>query len=373
MLLWIGMAAIAAAVTYAVVRPLLRSSAEADADGMPADPKPDVAIYRDQLRELETDQERGLMTSVEAQSARAEVGRRLIAAAAEAKQPSQNAAARVALHGRILPVLLFGLPLGALAGYLYLGQPELPAKPFAERLRTPINQATPADLIARVEAQLRIKPDDARGWDVIAPIYLQLGRYADAAAAFSNAMQYGGETPQRLSGFADARVGQENGIIPDDARRAYERIVALAPDRFDARLRIALAKEQDGKAADAIADIKALLAAAPADAPWRPMVERRLQRMQDAAAGKTTDTDATSTPDDRQRAALTAYVADLSNQLKAAPGDLNLWLNLIRTHNRLGHTADVGSAISSARRQFASDSRALDAIERLTSSFKPGT
>lgn len=278
MLLWFGMAVMAAAVTYAVARPLMRREITGESS-LANTPSPDVAVYRDQLRELESDRERGLLSATEAEAARAEVGRRLIAAAATEPEVILLRA-NTARHAPVLQILLVGLPLTALGAYLFLGQPDLPSRPYADRLKAPLAQATPGDLIARVEAQLRSKPDDARGWDVIGPVYLQMGRYADAAEAFMNAMKYGAETPQRLAGFADARVGQENGIIPDDARRAYERVVVLAPDRFDARLRLAMAKEQDGKTADAIAEIKAMLAAAPKDVPWRSMVERRLKRME---------------------------------------------------------------------------------------------
>lgn len=366
MLLWMGLAVLAAAVTYAVTRPLIMRQSQSEPA---AEQSPDASIYKDQLREIEADAERGLISASEAKAARTEVARRLLASTGASETAPANASipkSRTVLH----TALSISIPITSLLAYLTLGEPTLPSRPYAERMATPIKQATAGDLIARVEAQLREHPEDGRGWDVIAPIYLRSARYPEAAEAYLNAIKLLGETPDRIAGYADARVGQENGIIPDDALKAYERLAALAPDRFDAKFRIALAKEQDGKLNEAIADLKALIATAPADAPWRAAVERRMQIMEAKASGKPIPPEAIG---NEQRATLSQFVTELGNQLKANPGDLNIWVQLARAHKLLGDSKSADSTIEGARKQFAGDSKSLELINKLAESLKAGT
>ena len=77
------------------------------------------------------------------------------------------------------------LPVASLALYLAYGAPGLPGQPLSERIATASDTMKPNDLVAKVEARLRDHPDDGTGWDVIAPVYYAMGRYADAAAAYS--------------------------------------------------------------------------------------------------------------------------------------------------------------------------------------------
>ena len=76
-----------------------------------------------------------------------------------------------------------------------------------------------------------------------------------------------------------------DGIVTEEARAAYERILKLEPARVEPRFWLALAKEQDGKLAEALADYKGLLAEAPAEAPWRAAVEGRIADVSRRVAG----------------------------------------------------------------------------------------
>src|SRR5690606_8684079 len=107
-------------------------------------------------------------------------------------------------------------------------------------------QSNVGELIARVEERLRAHPEDGQGWDVIAPVYLRLQRYADAAHAFAEANRLQGESVRRLLGFAEATMLANNGIVTEPVRRATLRVLELDPDRIDVKVWLALAKEQDG-------------------------------------------------------------------------------------------------------------------------------
>ena len=144
------------------------------------------------------------------------------------------------------------VPLLTLALYLTHGTPGLPSYPMVGRAQAPLEQANVGELISKVEARLREHPEDGQGWDVIAPIYFKLGRYREAAAAFSSAARLEGETARRLAGFAEAAVLAADGVVGEEARLAFEKILQLEPKRPEPRFWLALAKEQDGKLADAL-------------------------------------------------------------------------------------------------------------------------
>src|SRR3954466_5766218 len=83
-----------------------------------------LAVYRDQLAEIERDLDRGLLTSEQTEAARAEIGRRILALDSEellpAVSPKPLAAAVVAI---------LAMPIAALLIYAAIGSPGLPGQP----------------------------------------------------------------------------------------------------------------------------------------------------------------------------------------------------------------------------------------------------
>src|SRR5690606_17218495 len=84
------------------------------------------------------------------------------------------------------------------------------------------------------------------------------------------------ESPQRLAGLGEATVFANNGIVTEEARRAFERLAKLDPARPEPRFWLALAREQDGDLAGALEGYRRLVAEAPPDAGWRTSVEQRI-------------------------------------------------------------------------------------------------
>lgn len=278
MLLWVCFAILTASVVALLLRPL-RQTQVAVVEPAAAD----LAVYRDQLRELDAERDRGLVVDSEIESARAEVARRLIKrASGEASETAESAddTASVNRARRIYVAITALLPVVGIGLYLLSGSPHLPDHPFSERQTAAGTGGDGAssivNLIAQVEQRLRDHPEDGRGWDVIAPIYLRLGRYADAAHAFAEANRLEGETVRRLLGFAEATLLAENGIVTEPVRKAALRVLELDPARIEVRVWLTLAKEQDGDLAGAAAEYRDILDKAPADATWRSAVSERL-------------------------------------------------------------------------------------------------
>src|SRR5690606_18847130 len=141
--------------------------------------------FRLVLAGIDADLAAGKLGEAEAVAARGELAREILRLKAEAGQ----ATGRAIEFGR--PALLIGLGcVAALALGLYglLGSPSLPSQPLAGRADVAAQTIDLEAAIARIEAQLTANPDDLRGWTVIAPVYLQTGRYADAARAYRRIM-----------------------------------------------------------------------------------------------------------------------------------------------------------------------------------------
>jgi cytochrome c-type biogenesis protein CcmH len=346
MLLWIAFALLTAAVLAAVLGPLgraPRTRPEAEAGAL--------AVYRDQLREIEAERTRGLLEESDAAAARVEVSRRLLASAGEAEaRPGDGAggggAPGVQTPLRLTPVSLAVavlFPVLTLGLYLSYGSPGVPSHPIAGRGEVSLEQARIGELIAKVEARLREHPEDA-------------------------------------AGFAEASVLAADGIVTEQARLAYEKIARLEPARPEPRFWLALAKEQDGRLADALADYKALLADAPPDAAWRPAVEGRVgdvsrrlavsQGAQETRGPTASDIAAAEklAPQDRSRM-IAAMVDGLAERLQRDGRDLAGWLRLVNAYAVLDRKDDARAALAKARSHFPGDEQALARLSALAQSL----
>jgi len=380
MVLWISFAVLAAAVTWAVTRPLLSTSTR---QSSPADGE--LAVYRHQLAEIEAEKAQGLIGEAEAEAARTEVARRLIKRSEEKDRIGDAATAsvahRVALYGAAaLPVIGLGI-------YLAVGSPSLPGQPYEARLRAPLEQASEADLVAKVEAHLRQNPEDGRGWDVIAPVYLRQGQFQRAADAYERAIRLLGETPERLSGFARATILGRDGVVAASAQRAYEKMLALDPKSIEPQVWLAIAKEQEGEFAAAEAAYRRLLDEVGREGPWRAILEQRLRNIGAQQGGEAAPGAASTgpeiepdemakyramSPQERQKV-INEMVDGLAARLKQDGKDLNGWMRLVRAYSVLGRTSEASAALADARANFADDEKALAQLNALAQSLGIGS
>jgi cytochrome c-type biogenesis protein CcmH len=388
MLLWLCFAFLTAAIVGLLLRPLRNEPA-----GAVAPAEADLAVYRDQLRELDAERDRGLLIDSEIESARAEVARRLLkragAGTGEAA-PVSDEAASLARARRIYVAIAALLPVAGIGLYLAEGSPHLPDLPFHERRVADVGQSNVGELIARVEERLREHPEDGRGWDVIAPVYLRLQRYADAAHAFAEANRLEGESVRRLLGFAEATLLANNGVVTEPVRKAALRVLELEPGRRDVRVWLALAKEQDGDLAGAAAEYRDILAETPPEAQWRSAVSERLALVEKkirgepveekpAGAAPPASAEAPAAPSGQpdiaamspaEREAFIAGMVDrLAARLKENGKDLDGWMRLARAYKVLGRDGEAAGAIASARANFAGDQASLGEIDRNAASL----
>jgi cytochrome c-type biogenesis protein CcmH len=376
-LLWAIFAVLTAVVLYALLRPLAGGSGSAAPRAVF-----NATVYRDQLGEVQSDRERGLIGEGDAEAARIEIARRLLATDGE-----EAAGTSSSTHSprRALTVgLAVALPLAALTLYLVYGSPRLPDQPLVARLQDPASDKNLEVLVARVEARLREHPEEGEGWEVIAPVYMGWQRYADAAEAYRQSIRLLGESPKRLASYGQALVLANNGLVTEDARQALERALGLDPNLVEPRLVLIIAKEQDGQLAAAIEDWRALLAKAPADAPWRKLVEQRLAEDEAKLAGKVAPGGPENAPaaglqgpspgevaaaqnmsPANRQAMIESMVRGLADRLSQKGDDLAGWLKLVKAYTVLDRKHDALKALEKAKTQFSGDAAALLQLDTL--------
>jgi cytochrome c-type biogenesis protein CcmH len=261
-------------------------------------------------------------------------------------------------------VAFVGIPLVALAFYLPLGSPRLPDFPLAERARAPGATEPLENLVAQVQSHLEKNPTDGRGWTVLAPVLAKLGRFDDAARAYRNAITYSGETSERRADLGAALAGAANGIVTADAKKEFERAVVLDSKEVKARYFLGVAAVQDGRTADAAKMWQAMLTDAPADAPWRGVVQEALTRI-GGTAPALADSDMTAAKDmsaaDRS-AMIHGMVDRLATRLKQNGNDVEGWLRLVRAYMVLGDQDKARSALGDARQAVGSDPAQLKTL-----------
>jgi len=325
----------------------------------------DLAVYRDQLDEIQRDRAAGLIGEAEAEAARVEVSRRLIGAAdAQAATSGPLPAGTAIWHRRLVAIIaLVVLPIGAGAFYLDVGSPELPGQPLSARTSDPQDQSIDR-LVAQVEAHLDRNPEDARGWEVIAPVYLRLGRFDDAIKARRNLLRLDGETAERQADLGETLVAAANGVVTAESKAAFERAVALDAEDVRGRYFLGRAAEQDGRRADAVSIWRAMVKGAPANAPWAGFVRGELARLE---GGPSTD-DLAAAADlapEQRIAMIRSMVERLSERLHHDGSDLEGWLRLVRSYMVLGESDKARAAVGDARRALVSDPEKLRQIDKL--------
>ncbi|MFT3972363.1 MAG: c-type cytochrome biogenesis protein CcmI [Amaricoccus sp.] len=360
----------------------------------------DLQVHRDQLREVEADLARGVLTPAEAEASRVEISRRLIAAAdAEAIEAGAATAPRRVTRVA-LPLLAIGLAGAALGLYRWLGVPGLPDQPLAERTAeaavaranrpsqsaaeamAPAAPATPgpgpadAALIDKLEAVLKDRPDDLQGHRLLARSLGSLGRWREARVAQERVVALLGDaaTADDLVDLAEAQVLAANGYVSPEAEAVLGRALTLAPQNPVARYYSGLALLEAGRADLAYPLWLRLAEEGPADAPWMTPTRAGLAEaarqlgMPDpapATSGPSADDlkAAGDLPPEARQSMVEGMVARLSDRLASEGGPPADWAQLVRSLAVLGRRDEATAVVAEARQTFATDAAGLALID----------
>lgn len=360
----------------------------------------DRAVYRDQLREVDRDLARGVLSQGEADAARLEIQRRLLAA----DVTEGSVAATPARSPRLTAAVAVILVLGAGGLYWRLGAPALPDVPFADRPAVQVDTAaTPDDAdaashtemrqaAARLEQKLAADPANANGWLLYARTLSMLGEWTKASDAYKHAVDLGQKSAEVMAGYGEMLVMAADGIVAPAAHDAF--VAALAADSGSgvARYYLALADAQAGEGRKAVDAWVELAGGLPEDLPMREEIARHIADVakrggyeppampkgvpaEAAASGPTKqqmDAAAAMAPAERDKM-IAGMIDKLATRLKAEPNDLEGWLRLAGAYAVQGKTAAAVDAYDHAIALKPGDAGIkLRMVAVLLSGLKPG-
>ena len=343
-----------------------------------------LAVYRDQLAELDRDIVRGVLTTEQAEAARAEIGRRILALG-----PGKTAAPVLGAPGAAALVAILLVPVAAWLLYAQLGSPSLPDQPFADRGTAPAQTAGTAGAphadiegaLTKLTAHLKEKPDDLTGWVLLARTEISRGNYQQAADAYGKAFALSGKRADIAGDWGEAQVMAAGGKVTAPAKEALELALKDPESVPRSRYYLAMAQMQSGDVKGAVEAWRKLEAESPADAEWLPLLKQRIAQadavlngtappvppqaavtappqtpgtaaapvaMPDpaavAAAAKAT---AGASPEQRQ-SMIRGMVDSLAARLEKQPDDVEGWARLGRSYGVLNEPAKSRDAYAHA-------------------------
>jgi cytochrome c-type biogenesis protein CcmH len=389
MLFW-SLAILAALGVAAVLgRALMRGEVE---------PGAELAVYRDQLDEVERDRSRGVLTDDEAGRLRAEVARRLLAADRAAQTAGSASGGPGRWAAGILAASVVALSLGI---YASLGSPRLPDRGLAGRLAEaeemraarpsqaeaeerwgrawqppPDAEASYLDLVERLRAAVRERPDDATGLGLLVTHEQALGNYSGAHRALIPLLALKGDaaTADEWSQAATLMIVAAGGFVSAEAEQALTEALERDPRRPAARYYSGLLFAQTGRPDLAFRMWRPLLEESPPDSPWVAPIRADIEAVAAAAGisyslppqrGPTAaDIAAAGEMDEAARAEMIRGMVDgLAERLATEGGPASDWARLIGALGVLGETERATTILAEAREVFAADPAGLAEIE----------
>lgn len=371
---WIAAAGLSAVVAALVLRGAARASLAVGAGG---GDDASLAVHRRQMSEIDDLAERGLLADGELKAARAEVGRRLIAAA-------DRQQAWPAADPKMRPlVLVFAAltPLIALGVYMAVAAPGLVDQPYLQRVaqwrNAELSQLSPEQVAAVLQETAKAKPNDPELFRLLALTRLRAGDPTGAAQALRRAVSLAPDRVDLWVGLGEMFIAEAKGEIGTDAKRAFAEALKRDPANVIARYNLAKARIAEGDLAGGLADWRTVLAAMPADDPRRAGFAEEIARTQ-AAGGLVSEA-----PVEQAAAAagdasgvdgfIQGMVASLAAKLAANPDDADGWVRLVRAYAVLGDTAKRDAALAQAQARFAGQPKVMAALRQAAQTPKADT
>ena len=388
----LGLAALCCAVLARAV--LRRRGVEAPAASY------DLQVYREQLKAVERDLARGVISEDDAGRLRTEVSRRILAA--DAKLQSEDAATRSS--SRSSTVLLAAVALWLVGGsswiYGQMGAPGLDDLPLAERIsasdearanrlsQADVEQQLPRlntegqadpeylELVNKLRDAVATRPNDAEGLALLARHEAGLGNFSAAHQAKLALLQAkgGDASAEDFAILADLMVAAAQGYVSSDAEKALRAALARNPAEPRSRYYLGVYMLQVDRPDAAFRLWSALLEDSRMNDPWTATVLNRitevalragvqydLPEMPGLFAGPTEENvDAAAQMSAEDRAAMIQdMVASLSARLASQGGTSEEWARLIRAHGVLGNADQARAIWEEAQMAFANDDAGL--------------
>ncbi|WP_417455071.1 c-type cytochrome biogenesis protein CcmI [Kiloniella sp.] len=401
MIFWAIIGALTALSLVVLIKPLARK-----ADSAPADTaESDLAVYKDQLNEIDKDLKAGNIVEAQAEIARIEIQRRILNTGQEQSGSTKGHPLSPKAMKGLLGSLIITFPIAALALYMYLGQPGVSGMPLAERdiaaERMAIAQQQNNErntemmgLAEKLQARLENEPKNLEGWMLLGSTYAEIGDFPLAERAFRHAMENNPPNPMIYGAVGEMLVAQAEGQVSSDALELFRKTLELNPRDPRGLFYSGLALTQADANEDALKIWLTLRTYTSAADPWLPILDAQivelanLEKMnpekllasypaeepEETAEQQGDDQSGPSAEDMAAAAELSAeertemingMVERLADRLIETPDDLQGWVQLARSYHTLGRSSDVLEAIKGAEMAAENQPDAEEAQEQI--------
>jgi len=372
LLVWISILLCTAVSVWYLARPL-RLGPQSRTSASDAD----LDLFRTQILEIDEDLASGALTRDEADALRAEVGRRMLAISRSGAHENEASSGQPERGRKVAAIAITAvMPAMVLVLYLLQGSPHLPTKPYAVRgaeRAAAAEQLEYAQALERLETVMSERPDDPKGWQLLAQGYANFGRYDDAANAYRKAIGLGSPTADMLSGLGESLTLRNNGVVTSNARQAFAQALNVNPEHVRSRYYLALDKAFRGKPDDATRELEQILDDPNVDSTQAEIIKEVVARLrrgelnisqteqadvprgpsaEDVAAAQTMDEDA-------RQEMIEGMVTGLASRLEEDPSDADGWIMLVRSLRVLGREEAAAEALTKARDQFKDNPQVL--------------
>lgn len=364
-MIWLLVITIALASLVWIALPLFRTEHESSARA-----EGELAVYRDQLSEINDDIERGLVTEDQGKADEIEISRRMLAVSGSARDKQTKGLTGNARNAAVATLALVAV-LGPIAVYSQNGSPELGAQPYDKLAASSEHSSNDmATAIDRLVTRLDKNPDDFDGWVLLARSYGFAKDLDNAARAWGRAFKIRSEDADVAGSYAEALIVAGAGIVPPKAKLLFEQLRQENPDDPRNHYYVGLAEAQAGRGQVAIDIWLALLARSPADAPWVPNIKGQIDQTAQQFSIKVgeiktlppTSVPATAVPGptaedmaaasqmtaDEQTQMIRSMVERLAGRLEENPDDVEGWLRLARAQAVLNGSASAKPSLERA-------------------------
>lgn len=357
----------------------------------------DLALYKDQLREVDSDLARGVLSETESESARLEISRRILAADKRAQMETLANPAPSIINKLLAAFVILTVLTGSLGIYANLGEPNLPDRPLVARLaaaqearaqrlsqedaevQVPDEKINiPEDylkLVKRLREAIKKRPNDEQGLRLLALHEFRIGKYRAARKAHTRIMKVVGDkvTAKDYIDFAEVMIFATNGYVSPEAEITLSQALKLKPNDGRTRYYSGLAMAQNGRADVAYRLWEGLLKEGPQDAAWIPLIKSQIDDVARLAGinmsnqplpGPTTDqiNAASEMTKEGRKKMIRGMVAGLGERLATNGGTMNEWARLIRALGVLGETARASEIWNEAKDVFGDNPKALNLL-----------
>jgi len=388
---WIIAGALCLGATLFVLRPVIGGK-----ETGPSQAATDVDVYTDQLRAVERERDTGALSEAEAETIRAEVGRRLLAASQRSEATSEGRAPRAATG--IMALFVLGvLTLGS--GWLYtqIGAPGEPDRPLASRMPgdnrpsqdamqtrmladapPPAPTEREAELLGQLRDVLAERPDDATGYMLLVRSLTSLENYADAWPAQQRLLEILGASAEAddYATLAELMIFATRGYVSPEAESVLAEVLTMDPQDRRARYYSGAALAQNGRPQLAMNLWAGLVAEEGGAAAWQEPVRAQMRALAEETGVPLPADMAGSAPgpsredveaaeemtEEERQAMIRGMVEGLSERLATEGGTPEEWARLIGALTVLGEPDRARAILDEAQTVFAGNDAALSTI-----------